>query len=111
MDAVQFLKNFDRMCTTNASLLACDKCKASDCCLYGKSTNPEKLVKLVEEWAKEHPVKTRQDKFLEHYPKSMLNDAGRIDVCPLSVDKEYNLCRSFENCLVCKKQYWEEEIE
>jgi hypothetical protein len=110
MDAVEFLKKFDRMCTTNASLLACDKCKASDCCLYGKSANPEKLVEVVEEWTKEHQVKTRQSEFLRLYPRADKDINGVLALCPKYLDIKNDKCASYTACTYCRKDYWLTEI-
>lgn len=109
MDAVEFLKAWRRMCKTKD----CENCEADEFCrrFITDLDKPEKLLSVVEEWEKEHPVKTRQDEFLEHYPNAKLNDAGRVKLCPLSVDKNYNLCDLVHDCFACKDYYWSQEIE
>lgn len=78
MDAVKFLKELKRICTT----IDCpDGCplyrKTSDQCLieipeYLEGVNLEEVVSAVEKWSAEHPLKTRLQDFLEKYPEAML---------------------------------------
>lgn len=55
MDAVEFLKEWDRMCKSNEKCKECDRYKL---CTSEKGicSNCEELVKAVENWAKTHPV-------------------------------------------------------
>lgn len=55
MDAVEFLKEWDRMCKSNEKSKECDGyklCTSEE----GICSNCEELVKAVENWAKTHPV-------------------------------------------------------
>ena len=76
MDAVEFLKVLGKMCDGN-----CRKCefgkKASraEPCHCWRNAHPEEAVAIVEKWAKEHPVKTRQSVFLEQWPDARINEA------------------------------------
>lgn len=108
MDAVEFLKNHYRMCTSSSE---CDECKAFKCCSFGslKPSNPEELVKVVEEWAKEHPVKTRQSEFLKDFPNALKYDDGSLLICPKNVDASL-ICRG-TSCKICSNKYWSQEIE
>ena len=61
MDAVEYVKQRERMCDYYVN---CGDCPADD---YGECTSLNEipnLVPIVEQWAKEHHVKTRQDEFL-----------------------------------------------
>jgi hypothetical protein len=63
MDAVTFVKERKRICETHQ----CDECplrKFADC-IKGE---PEELVKAVEAWSKEHPIKTNGTKVWELIP-------------------------------------------
>lgn len=55
MDAVGFLKEWDRMCKSNEK---CKECDGYKLCTSEKGicSNCEELVKAVENWAKTHPV-------------------------------------------------------
>lgn len=55
MDAVEFLKEWDRMCKSNEKCKECDGyklCTSEE----GICSNCEELVKAVENWAKTRPV-------------------------------------------------------
>ena len=76
----------------------------------------EKLVQVVEEWAKEHPHKTRQDKFLEQYPEARVDKDGILRICPADITKilrdEYGGCKNpMENCNKCRREFWGQEVE
>lgn len=53
MEAVEFLRNYDRMCST---IDKCSECPAVNmkCCELSTDEQAE-LVEIVEQWAKEHP--------------------------------------------------------
>ncbi len=74
----------------------CEKCPAFNACedeLCSCAVDVESpmdavdQIAIVEEWAKEHPRKTRQSKFLEQYPEADLNALGVISICPLRIIK------------------------
>lgn len=114
MDAVKFLKEAYRMC----SAVECTNCplnnEAGKPVFPCKSTetdaerkNPEKYVSIVEKWSAEHPVKTRQSKFLKAYPNADITE-GVLFICPRRVDLN---CLSEEECKEiicpeCMKKYW-----
>lgn len=122
MDAVKFLEELSRMCKQSFD---CGDCKLDGLCFilgylrehnHIKCENSVETVEIVEKWAKDHPKKTRQSKFLKHYPYARLIQEKCIDVAPCHVDTEnYNsengTCAKYGNCLECMKQYWMEEID
>ena len=58
MDAVEFLRDFRRMCL---SYDRCTDCELDDgqCSPMEENWDHEKVIRVVEKWAKEHPAKTR----------------------------------------------------
>lgn len=75
MDAVEFLKEWKRMCD---SVTDCKNCPIgnqhipytkNDCALFS-FYNGEASVKCVEQWSKEHPRKTRAQDFFEKHPNA-----------------------------------------
>ena len=113
MDAVEFFKTVNRLCTNQG----CKECPASKAgtCLIGFSDNSvkniEKIIPKVEQWAEDHPVKTRQSEFLKMFPNA--SKSGRVlDICPRSLNTEYMPPKRCENtsCGVCKIDYWSEEV-
>lgn len=105
IDAVTYIKARRRMCK---------KENCSTCLLYIESDdhspgfckkfereNPEKAVALIEQWAKEHPVKTRKDVLLEKFPDAPLETDGSPVVCAeyvgIVVECEVQDCRKCWN--------------
>lgn len=123
MDAVEFLKEQYRMCEALNS--HCDECglsyvnnKTDRVCGDFIKRHPEEAVAIVEKWAKEHPRKTRQEKFLEMFPDAQIFEGVlKIEPCEL-IDSKLNSeeCHSYDEfglsgCYECRKNYWLEEIE
>lgn len=107
MDAVKFYSTFKRMCAETD----CKDCLLDQKCRPSANVEPEEVVKLVEEWAKDHPVKTRQSEFLKQFPNAP--KSGRVlDICPQNLDIEYMPPKRCENifCSACKTDYWNEEV-
>lgn len=72
MDTVEFLKEAIRMCKSYTSCTGCvleHKCPTTSM----ETEASDKLVEIIEKWSKEHPIKTRQDKFLEQYPDTLVD--------------------------------------
>lgn len=110
MDAVEYVKQRNRMCDHYNN---CGDCPAGK---YDKCSSLNgilKLVPIVEQWAKEHPVKTRQSEFLKMWPEVTVDKHG---VCNL---EPCNLCPSMlnsdgcsmSNCDKCRRDFWLKEIE
>lgn len=55
MDAVEFLKQLNKMCVTSKNCEECGACK-TDSSPYSKQFEPEKLISIVENWYKTHPI-------------------------------------------------------
>ena len=116
MDAVKFCEESRRMCSANK----CAECPAVDghfCKIALRYTNisSDAKVAIVEQWAKEHPVKTRQSEFLRQWPNAKMRGDGWLEVSPCSIDyKNYNakacLSRGLK-CFDCRREYWSQEVE
>ena len=107
MDAVKYLKEIARMC---AEYALCNGCPAGrGVCKTMEEQEPEKIVAIVEEWAKEHPVETRQSGFLKEFPNAIRTTYGAIGICPQYVDQDIKCGET--GCADCKEKYWSEEIE
>lgn len=107
MDAVKYLREFARMC---AEYSICNGCPIGDReCRIMEAQEPEKIVAIVEEWAKEHPVRTRQSVFLERYPNARTDEEGVLNICPDYIEGS---CRKYEGvgCNGCRRKYWSKEI-
>lgn len=71
----------------------------------------EKIVRTIEQWAKDHPVKTRQSEFLRLYPNAKTM-GGVIVICPNHIDSTYRNVDTCDHsfCEECCKKYWSEEV-
>lgn len=109
MDAVEFLKQYSRMVTFGVQPF-----KVPSNLPY------EEIVSRVEQWSKEHPVKTRQSEFLKMFPNARIESDGMSSICPIVVDKRCHnkdddalccLVRDEEECRKCRRDFWLAEIK
>lgn len=112
MDAVEFLKQFNRMCKTYNDD-GCTECPAYRYrCGEEFDEQEEDGVSIVEQWAKEHPVKTRQSELLKLFPETEMID-DYICLCPSRFVEGYR--EPAQNCNMdcekCKRDFWLKEIE
>ena len=114
MDAVEFLKARSRMCNDNV----CEgDCPLFYCCNDRIDDNMVELVSIVEQWAKEHPVKTRQSEFLKQWPDAEIGDDGYPSVAPCQLYKdmeekdENGVCCKNCGCAECRRDFWLKEIK
>lgn len=116
MDAVEYLKTLDRMC--HCECLKCEFRKVRsgiETCPVWQRTHPEEAVAIVEKWAAEHPVKTRQSEFLKMFPNVILNDKGQPGFCPKLLDTAYHpvgdCCLDVDICQRCMDNFWGQEVK
>lgn len=114
MHAVEFLKEYKRMC----GQIACESCllhSNSGCDLLigvPESLDLRGCVEAVEQWAKDHPAKTRQSEFLKMFPDARLGDGEVIHICPNAIDTTTKcLINDDINCYDCRRIYWLQEVE
>lgn len=72
---------------------------------------PDKTNEIILNWCKEHPVETRQDRFLKMFPKAGTNSEGRISICPNSIEYDYRKGCANMSCVQCRDEYWLAEVE
>lgn len=122
MDALKFIEERQRMCKSyyDAEKGHCsDECPAHDvqCTdLDDLSTDGEELVTRVEAWSAAHPVKTRQDVFLEQWPEAKIENGGCLGVCPYFVSAihrdKYGRCAVHgKSCYECRQEFWTQVVE
>lgn len=117
MDAVEFLKQFNRMCKAYND----DGCKECPAYKYrcGEEFDgqEEDGVSIIEQWAKEHPAKTRQSEFLKQWPDTEISDDGLPSIAPCQLDVGLTHGESQEDCEdrgicdKCRHDFWLKEIE
>lgn len=110
MDAVEFLNEGTRMCNSYEACVGCPMYPTDDCCMV--KMNLKQMIRIVEQWVKEHPVKTRQSEFLKIFPNANLDDYGILLIAPCDVYDEERKSGCWENgCDKCRHNFWLKEIE
>ena len=115
MDAVEFLKEAKRYCRWCKNTTQDGKKRLCEDCYFEKlndifDLHPmayRKFVEMVEQWSKEHPVKTRQSEFLKMYPNARIDD-GVIFLGPCAIDTSH---KCMLDCKKCCRDFWLKEIE
>lgn len=110
------IEDFARMCNKNSA--KCDECPLTlinngkhEFCDDFIRQSPDKANEIILKWCKEHPIKTRQEKFLEMFPNVELVDGGTINICPNTIDCQYGANCNVLTCKECRRNYWSEDIE
>ena len=123
MDAVEYIKTLSRLCI---SKIRCTECpllnKEESYCIADIGIDKdigedaEKVVQIVEQWAKDHTVKTRQSEFLKQFPNANLKTITRMLPCSLDKTLKPLRCAKYGylsiTCLCdrCRDDYWNEEV-
>ena len=113
MDAVEFLKEYQRMCRKE-----CEECPLNrKVCLYKINDNLpfEEIVKATEQWSQSHPQKTMIQDFFEKFPNAPKRDDNITPcACPAHLgyvernNVNYYECESFGyDCVKC----WSRPLE
>ena len=114
MDAVEYVKQRDRMCDYYVN---CGDCPAGNYEGCSSLNEIPRMVPIVEQWAKAHPVKTRQSEFLKMWPDAEIGDDGYPSVAPCQLYKdmeekdENGVCCKNCGCGICRRDFWLKEIE
>ena len=129
MDAVTYIKAYARMCDSfdskhNITGKPCVGCPLDDigrgCHMIEMADNAEKCVAAVEQWAKEHPAKTRKSEFLKMFPNAPIGECGIIDICPALLGecidgvvgaKACIPVADGMSCVECARNFWLAEIK
>lgn len=113
MDAVEFIRERNRMCVEHNG---CADCPASGvaCGNIVAMRNDSSIVQIVEEWAKKHPRKTRQSEFLRQWPEADIRSTGLPNIAPCQLYKELKCrerCKQYADCNECSREFWGQEVE
>ena len=115
MDAIKFIEEKRRMCAAYGHCRVCPALRHKSYCIFSTAYGeaPLEQIKFLEKGIEEHPRKTRQSVFLEHYPEAeIINDA--LDICPMLIDKSHRgkdgVCAvPDKSCSDCMRDFWEQE--
>ena len=106
MDAVECMKAVTRMLKSGTIDCAIQKYISAQ-----KKNDYGGMVEAAEQWAAEHPVKTRQSEFLKHYPDARILVHGCLNTCPMDVFSDTGINCNAQPCFECKKAFWLAEVE
>lgn len=111
MDAVIYIRDMQRMCKSHISCNGCElKPGNGKSCMEGM--DPQKCISVVEQWAAEHTVKTRQSVFFEQWPDARIHKEDGLPMAsPCDLDgKLAGKCEGIP-CPECRKKFWLAEVE
>jgi hypothetical protein len=117
MDVVKFVKSVNRLCKNQSGCAKCPIWEKGMCMArFGDYSveNIEETISKVEQWAKDHPLKTRQSEFLKRFPNA---DLTRLQPCMIEKDKRPMWCGKYADfgangcCDECRYAYWNEEVD
>nr|DAU99980.1 MAG TPA: NADH-ubiquinone oxidoreductase [Caudoviricetes sp.] len=122
MDTVEFFKTANRLCK-DQGCKKCPACKEGACMVMrmirlddNSGESIEETISKVEQWAKDHPIKTRQSEFLKKFPNAYLNTITRLLPCELDKTLKPLRCAKYGylsitcRCDRCRDDYWNEEV-
>lgn len=114
MDALNYLKTKKRM--TKNCRIDCDECLLGNKyngrninCFLLESLYSDEAIKIVEDWGKEHPLKTNKDKYKEII-RETFGDNFDIEICGSRPYENIPDCRcdSMMDCGDCV-EFWNSE--
>ena len=114
MDAVEYVKQRERMCDYYVNCGDCPVGNYEGCASLNEIPN---LVPIVEKWAKEHPVKTRQSEFFKQWPDAEIGYDGLPTIAPCQLNIELlqresqEACEERGVCGKCRRDFWLKEIK
>lgn len=104
MDAVKFIYEARRRYKVTGQV----------CSVLSAGVAPENIVNELEEWSKEHPLRTRQSVFLEQYPNTDIVPSSNVPcIYPCIIDnslKNTPSCKK-QSCVTCRTEFWMQEVE
>lgn len=86
--------------------------KTTAMCQVFIEEHPDKANEIILNWCKEHPVETRQDRFLKMFPNADIC-RGCLEISPCNVDiRQFDSEKcGTKSCAKCRKEYWLAEVD
>lgn len=127
METVEFFHTANRLCKNQSSCAKCPICKKGmikEMCMVRRTVmlgdasveSIEEMISIVEQWAKDNPVKTRKSEFEKKFPNAYLNTITRLLPCSLDKTLKPLRCAKYGylsitcRCDKCRDDYWNEEV-
>lgn len=106
MDVLTFLKEYSRMCNSYISEWNCNGCpRETEPTCEITDLGPEgikKLINDVDQWSKEHPLRTRLQDFQKKYPNASMEPYGTPAICCIDLGYRKEDCDPIkESCVDC----------
>lgn len=112
MSEINLLREYFRMCCSHGFCVECPIKETKDEeCRQWILNHFDEAAKIITDWSAEHsekPVRTRQDVFLERYPKAVVID-GVLEIHPCAmgfIDEGGKDCENVDSCETCHQSYW-----
>lgn len=111
MDVLKFMKERRRMCDYYSRCFECPRADEPNCNIEEMSDEElENFVNTVEQWSKEHPLRTRLQDFREKYPNVSMETDGIPAICCIDLGYRKEDCDPFkESCVDCWNMPVEED--
>lgn len=107
MDAVECMKAVTRMLKSGTIDCAIQKYISAQ-----KKNDYEGMVEAAEQWAAEHPAKTRQSVFLKLFPGANIDETnGCLTLHPCNIYEKIGEECAGRKCYECRKEFWLAEVE
>lgn len=108
--------DYARMCRVN--IPKCNYCPLNSnnnglnlACSNLIKKHTDKANEIILKWCEEHPVETRQDRFLKMFPNAKIDNCGTSILCPQWVDKDFKCNPQTLCCDECCREYWLAEVD
>lgn len=107
--------DYARMCNFYGECTNCpfdyEKTHCGTCNIF-MGIHPDKANEIILKWCEEHPVETRQDRFLKMFPNANIC-RGCLEISPCNVDirQFYSEKCGTKSCAQCRKEYWLAEVD
>lgn len=107
MDAVKCMKAVTQMLQSGTIDCAIQKYISAQ-----KKNDYEGMVEAAEQWAAEHPVKTRQSEFLKLFPGvDVYETDGCLTLNPCIIYEKMRKECAGKMCSECRRAFWLAEVE
>ena len=116
-----FVRMLDSMRDTSKGAISCigvdadkcEKCLLADMCDNEILYNAEKIIEIVNSWAKEHPLVTMADKYKEVFGVEPVHTESEIKVylCPKLAGLGADIKCTVQTCGKCNQDFWGAEYK
>lgn len=100
--------DYARMCKFYKNCDYCALAKTTAICQVFIEEHPDEANEIILKWCEEHPVETRQSKFLKMFPNASIgyNDCLEITHCDIDRNLYTNESCATRDCEKCCEEYW-----